>query len=103
MNFNNWVSFSTAIICAVLGITAWYFKLDFASFYGFTPSWGEITIFMLVMHSVNISLLAKDLQERPKEWTGGTLVQRQVKDSIAEMLKTNRDNQLLKQSKKETA
>lgn len=71
MNFNNWISFLTAIICAVLGITAWYFKLDFASFYGFTPNWGEITIFMFVMYSVNISLLAKDLLERPAVISGG--------------------------------
>ena len=101
MNFNHYLSFLGAIICAYVGLDILIYKPIYLPMFGITPTWQSGSILMFVFYCVNISLLAKDLQERPDEWTGGTLVQRQLRVSIYEMFKENRNKQLLNQSKNE--
>ena len=63
MNFNNVINFLAAMSCVFVGILYWIVMPTPSPYYG---------LFTFSLYCLNISLLAKDLQERPKEWTGGT-------------------------------
>lgn len=101
MNFYNWWTFLWAIFSATFGTIYFVSELTLTPYYRFEPGWQGMSIIMFVVYWIHISFLAYDLQNHPFERITKVYVQPVLRDSIHEMLRENRDNQLLNNDSKE--
>lgn len=91
MKFSNFLSLFAAIISSVVGVQAWVSKIVYPPIWGIVPTWQIVSLLMFIFYWINISILAKDLQEYPFERITEVFVQHALRDSIHEMLIDNSD------------
>lgn len=64
MNFYNVGNLAVAIYCIFKGIILWVTKPILAPFLGVPLTWEMLSIFFFVFYVLNISFMAKDLQDK---------------------------------------